>query len=315
LAHALRWLSRGGVRHAAIVAPSGVAAAACEAIADERGLPEEVRWVEQLPTETLSETLAALTDFLAGEPFVLHCADSIAKEELATLAPARVGTHDALLVVCGQELRHPDGVIDLCAHQTRTGLRRFGGFDHPFAGVAILGPAVASAAALAQPGQELELIANQVEALGGRLLTQHAQSWWRLEGGTDALLEGNRFALEGLQADYERSSLSDTHVQGGVVVHPTARLESTTVRGPAIIGPGARVRDAYIGPYTSIGRDVLLEGAEIENSVILPGASIRHLGGRLEASLVGPNARVFRDFRLPRALRLQVGEGAEVSVA
>jgi glucose-1-phosphate thymidylyltransferase len=74
------------------------------------------------------------------------------------------------------------------------------------------------------------------------------------------------------------------------------------------------ISDAYIGPYTSIGSGVVIENAEVEHSIILPGASIRHLGGRLEASIVGVDARIFRDFRLPRALRLNVGEGAEVAL-
>jgi glucose-1-phosphate thymidylyltransferase len=314
LAHALGWLARGGVSEAAIVVPDALAVAASEALADERALPVEIRWLEQLPTETPSEALAALSDFLADEPFVLHFADSVAKEELGSLETP-IGDRDALVVVHGSQGRHPEGVIDLLAHQARAGVRRPSVTDRAFGGVLILGSAVASAAAMAQPGHEVEAIARQVEALGGRLHTPQARQWWRFDRSPDALLEGNRFALEGLEQDYDDASLTDTHIQGGVLVHPTARLESTTVRGPAVIGPGARVRDAYVGPYTSIGRDVLIEGAEIENSVIQPGASIRHLGGRLEASIVGPNARIFRDFRLPRALRLQVGEGAEVSVA
>jgi glucose-1-phosphate thymidylyltransferase len=60
---------------------------------------------------------------------------------------------------------------------------------------------------------------------------------------------------------------------------------------------------------------VTIENAEVEHSIILPGASIQHLGGRLEGSIIGPGARVFRDFRLPRALRLNVGEGAEVALS
>jgi glucose-1-phosphate thymidylyltransferase len=92
-------------------------------------------------------------------------------------------------------------------------------------------------------------------------------------------------------------------------------IESTTVRGPAIIGPRARLMAAYVGPYTSIGADVVVEGAEIEHSIVCPGARISHLGARLEASVIGPEARVFRDFKLPKGLRLYVGEGAEVSLA
>jgi glucose-1-phosphate thymidylyltransferase len=93
------------------------------------------------------------------------------------------------------------------------------------------------------------------------------------------------------------------------------RIESSVVRGPVVIGPGARLRNAYVGPYTSIGRDVLIEGSEVEHSIVMPEASIKHLGGRLEASIVGARAQVYRDFRLPTALRLNVGEGAEVSLA
>ena len=78
--------------------------------------------------------------------------------------------------------------------------------------------------------------------------------------------------------------------------------------------PDAEISDAYIGPYSSIGAKVVIENAEVEHSIILPGASIKHLGGRLEASVVGPGARIFRDFRLPRALRLNVGEGAEIAL-
>jgi len=52
----------------------------------------------------------------------------------------------------------------------------------------------------------------------------------------------------------------------------------------------------------------------VEHSIILPGASIRDLGGRLEASVVGVQARIFRDFRLPRAYRVNIGEGAEIAI-
>jgi glucose-1-phosphate thymidylyltransferase len=143
---------------------------------------------------------------------------------------------------------------------------------------------------------------------------RHASGWWRFGRGTEAALEGNRFALESLAETPLRGEIIDSRIQGPVSIHPTARLESTIVRGPAVIGAGVRLRDAYVGPYTSIGNDVLIEGAEVEHSIVMPEASIRHLGGRLEASVVGPSARVFRDFRLPRALRLTVGRGAEVSL-
>jgi glucose-1-phosphate thymidylyltransferase len=182
------------------------------------------------------------------------------------------------------------------------------------AGVAVLGAAALDDTADLDldPDHVLETLVERVRQRGGRVRTCGVTDWWRWRRGSEALLEGNRFALEGRRADYDSSQVVDSTVQGAVVVHPEASIRSSVVRGPAIVGAGARLRDAYVGPYTSIGDDVTIEGAEIENSVVLPGASIRHLGGRLEGSVIGPGSKVFRDFRLPRALRLTVGEGAEV---
>jgi glucose-1-phosphate thymidylyltransferase len=81
-----------------------------------------------------------------------------------------------------------------------------------------------------------------------------------------------------------------------------------------VIGPDAQIAHAYIGPYTSIGAGARIEGAEIERSIVAAGASITHVGGRLVASVVGRDARIFRDFSLPRALRLRVGDGTVVAL-
>jgi glucose-1-phosphate thymidylyltransferase len=121
--------------------------------------------------------------------------------------------------------------------------------------------------------------------------------------------------LEQITADFDPSRLADSTVQGPVVVHPTARLERTLVRGPAIIGPNARLTSAYVGPYSSIGADVVVEGAEIEHSVVLAGAQLNFVGSRLEDSVIGRGARVERDFGVPRAMRLFLGDQSRVTLA
>ena len=58
----------------------------------------------------------------------------------------------------------------------------------------------------------------------------------------------------------------------------------------------------------------MIEGVEIERSIISPCARVMHVGARVVSSLVGRGAHVFRDFSLPRAMRLQVAEGDEVAL-
>ena len=105
-------------------------------------------------------------------------------------------------------------------------------------------------------------------------------------------------------------------LQGRVDIDPTAVVRSSVIRGPVAVGPGARVVDAYLGPYTSVGagalhrerRDRALRRARRAR------ASSASAGG-LEASVIGRDARVHRDFTLPRALRMHIGDRAEVALA
>jgi glucose-1-phosphate thymidylyltransferase len=313
LCHALDWLAGAGVREAAVIVPQELAGAAREAVA-AGGCAVPVSWAERLPDESLAHALGDLTGFLDGEAFVLHLADSLGRQSLRSLTAGGVECDtEALLVIHESREAELAQVVQLRA-AVGGGPARPRPLRNDSAGVAVLGPGALEAVGDldADPEDVLEALVERVRQRGGRVGTCRASDWWRFRGGTEALLEGNRFALEGLRADYDRAKLTDSKIQGAVIVHPEASVTSSVVRGPAIIGARTRLRDAYVGPYTSIGDDVLVEGAEIENSVVLPGASIRHLGGRLEASVIGPRSRVFRDFRLPRALRLTVGEGAEV---
>jgi glucose-1-phosphate thymidylyltransferase len=307
-AHALDTLDRAGVRQVMVVCAPEEAEQLREAVSGQS--EPELHWLVHDRPGDLAASLAGARDFIAGEPFVVHLGDSLCRESLLPLIQSQgIGEADALALV-----QEPGGgqaeVVSLRGNPL--------GCADP-AGLYAVGPGVVDAvnATPPLPGIEEGLLATLgvLAQRGGRLDTPAVRSWWRYRGRADALLEANRFLLQGLRADAAAATLVDSHIQGEVAIDPSAKLDSTTVRGPAIIGPRVRLVNAYVGPYTSIGADVVIEGAEIEHSIILPGASIAHLGGRLEASIVGAQAKVFRDFRLPRALRLNVGEGAEISLA
>jgi glucose-1-phosphate thymidylyltransferase len=127
------------------------------------------------------------------------------------------------------------------------------------------------------------------------------------------MLEANRLVLEDLERRVE-GELSETRVEGRVVVEDGARLERSLVRGPAIIAGGSRIADSYIGPYTSIDRDVEVVGAEVEHSILLSGSRIANLGTRMEASLLGRNVSLERGDSVPKTLRMIVGDNAEIHI-
>jgi glucose-1-phosphate thymidylyltransferase len=124
----------------------------------------------------------------------------------------------------------------------------------------------------------------------------------------------NRLLLDDLDptAAIGDIELHDARVMGRVEIHPSARISSSLVRGPAVIGREATVTNDFIGPYTAIGDGARVEGSEIEHSIVFAEAEVLYVGARLESSVVGRDARIIRDFSLPHALRLQLGDRASV---
>ena len=69
-----------------------------------------------------------------------------------------------------------------------------------------------------------------------------------------------------------------------------------------------------IGPFTSLADGVVIEDATVEHCIVLQGARIEHLTGRLEASLVGRQARVYGVAAEPRAHHLMIGDRSSVGI-
>jgi glucose-1-phosphate thymidylyltransferase len=194
-----------------------------------------------------------------------------------------------------------------------TRLRR-AGEGQKIAEVGVFGPgALKRASELVDPGEtaDLAVIAERLAATGSIVRFHVVESWCRYRGHGRELLELNRLALDRLVPDVRSSLRNENQIEGRVHIHPTASATASVIVGPTVIGAGAHIADAYIGPYTSVGEGVRIEGAEIERSIVSAGASVMHVGGRLVSSLVGRDAHVFRDFSLPRAIRLRVGAGDE----
>jgi glucose-1-phosphate thymidylyltransferase len=302
--HALDELIEAGISDVAVIAPPLLADEVHEVVDEAVGdRAAAIHLVDE--GGRFVDALEQVASFVGVDSFVVHLGDSLTHHGLTgAIQGPPVKGNDALALVeeNGKQVTPLGaGLASLRA-----------------AGIYVFGPGVLDLAGESDAPEDWDLqIAGAAERLaeaGGRVEVRPVHDWWRYRRRPDALLQANRFFLSGIRGGPTDAWLENTDLQGPVVLHPSVRLTSTTVRGPVIIGPDAEISDAYIGPYSSIGAGVVIENAEVEHSIILPGASIRHLGGRLEASVVGPQARIFRDFRLPRALRLNVGEGAEIAL-
>jgi len=268
-------------------------------------------WIETPEPLGFADSLLSAAEFLGTSPFLVHSGDSI------VLTPLRPAVEEFIAGSADVRLLTSDG-----GSHRRSSLRPVVngvaplGSDDVLAGAHLFGPMsleLAMEQSSGDPGPAV--LARAVARAGGCVETRSVADSWTYGGTIDDILEANRMVLDGLAGDRRPRTRPDSLIEGRVTLHPSAVVERTTIRGPAVIGPGAVLRDAFVGPYTALGPDVMLEGVEIEHSIVLAGATIRHPGRRLESSLVGEGAIVSRSFGLPSALRVRVGERSEVRLA
>jgi glucose-1-phosphate thymidylyltransferase len=316
--HVLDALASAGVTQTVVVVPPEAAPEIVSCVDSEGPKGIEVRPLIHDYHAEPALALQAIADLVGQSPVLVHRANGLLGQPLAPfLELIGEGTPDMVLLAA-QGARNTERltpgsrrllkIAELNPTKSALGM----------VGVCMMGPGALSharaAAAWSEQGLELEAMAEGLESEGGRIHVRLVGKWSCFAGEVVDLLEMNRAVLELLDDDTLPLETDGNSFEGRVVVDPSASISSSVICGPVVVGAGAQVVESYIGPHTSIGEGARVEGAEIERSIVLAGASIEYIAGRLVASVVGREARVFRDLSVPRAIRLQVGDGNEVAL-
>jgi glucose-1-phosphate thymidylyltransferase len=292
------------------------------ALGDGSAFGAKISYIEQEAPRGLAHAVLISEPYLRGEPFVMYLGDNLIADGIVTLVEEyrRLGCNSQIL------LAHvPDpsqfGVAELeNGRVTRlTEKPKVPRSDLALVGVYMFDDTIWDAVKAIRPSAREELeITDAIQWLidHGRSVHPHLVSgWWKDTGKIEDMLEANRIILDTFQARGLESVDSKSRVEGKVVVEPGAKIVASTVRGPAIVGAGAEVRGAFVGPYTSIGADVVVDHCEIENSIVLEGSRLERIPVRIADSLIGRNVRIHPGVERPRVHRFLVGDNSEIGIA
>lgn len=300
---------RAGIEEIGVVVSTETRASVEAALSQIKS--DDITWLETPQPRGFVDSVFKARDFLEGSPFLVHHGDAIVLHSLDPFVDrVRSGETDALLLGQGARQARGEYLASVKPHVPRRFDRTLAG-AHLFSNRALeLGGAVWETCPDGGPHE----FGGEISRSGGTIETRAVDGSWRYRGSVDDVIEANRMVLDRLDADADAAAAQhpDARIEGRALVDPTATLDGTTVRGPAVIGPGAVVRDSFVGPYTTIGRNAVLEGTEIEHSIVLAEATLRHPGRRLSASLIGEGAVITRNFGLPAAMCVRVGSRTEV---
>ena len=320
LFYGIEALAAAGISDVGIVIAPETGGEIREAVGDGSRFGVSVTYIEQEEPLGLAHAVLTAEGFLGGAPFVMYLGDNLLRDGITELVDQfRREEPDALILLTPVHDPWNYGVAELDGDRVARLVEkpREPSTDLALVGVYMFTPPVYEAARAIEPSGRGELeITDAIQHLvdSGRRVDPHiVRGWWKDTGQVQDMLDANQLILDDLSERME-GELVDSRIEGRVAIEAGARLERSTVRGPAIVGTGARITDAYVGPYTAIGEDVVIERAEVEHSIVLAGSSVRDLEGRIEASLIGRNAAIERSPALPRAYRFVLGDNAEISL-
>lgn len=315
ICHALDALDDAGVQEIAVLSPRRLLEEISHRVRGDSRRHAQVRYLD---CDAASSWLSTLAAFARGAPTILHSSDGILVEPLRPLANLLAGERaDALLLTTeaghtasalGSAAQRALGLAPLRPDRATLGL----------AGVCFVAAGVLDSLAVRAMAPAACGLADLAELLSAArpsgIRARVVRGWHGFGGKASDLLEINRVALDRLESPRPGQYETGNRLEGAVEIDPSASVCASVISGPAVIGASATIKDSYIGPHTSIGDGVQLEGAEIEKSIVFAGASIRNVADRLVGSVIGQDTKVFRDFSVPRAMRLCIGDGDEVAL-
>jgi glucose-1-phosphate thymidylyltransferase len=326
LFYGIEAIAQAGIAEIGIIIAPETGAEIRDAAGDGSRFGVRLTYIPQEQPLGLAHAVLTAEPFLGSDPFVMYLGDNLLQGGIVELVDAfRDHEPDALILLTPVPDPQNYGVAELAASsggEVPRVLRLVEKPSEPASDLALVGvymftAAVHDAVKAIKPSARGELeITDAIQHLvdGGRRVEPHiVRGWWKDTGRLEDMLEANRLILDNLTAAIA-GELVDSQVEGRVAIDAGALVEHSTVRGPAVIGAGAKLRHCYIGPYTAIGERCVVEHAEIEHSILLAGANVCKLDGRMESSLLGRNVTVRRGERQPRAYRFMVGDNSDISI-
>jgi glucose-1-phosphate thymidylyltransferase len=323
LFYAIEDLVEAGISDIGIVISPETGDQVRESIGDGTRFSARVQYIEQDAPRGIAHGIKIARQFVGDDKFVLFLGDNFIRDGIVPQVNAfRDGAMNAQIIL--YEMADPSamGVAVLDGNDRVTRLvEKPKQFISPYAviGIYMFDHHVFDAVDHIRPSAtrgELE-ITDTIQYLIDCKLNVRAhllKGWWIDTGKMSDMLEANRLVLDVMGPSNQGRVDGASRIEGRVVIEKDAQVINSTIRGPTIIGERTRIENAFVGPYTSIYHDCVIEYCEIEHSIVLENSSIINAPARIADSLIGRNVEVSRATGQTKTLRLMIGDHSKVGI-
>ncbi len=322
LFYAIEDLVEAGITTIGIVISPETGDQVSATVGDGSQFGARITYILQDAPRGIAHGIKIAQDFVGADPFVLFLGDNFLREGIVPQVKAfRDGAMNAQIILYPMDDPSSMGVAVLDGDGRVTRLvEKPKQFISPYAviGIYMFDHHVFEAVNAIKPSARGELeITETIQYLidhGFNVGAQPLTGWWIDTGKTSDILEANRLILDILERKIAGQVTGDSHLEGRVVLEPGAVVINSTIRGPAIIGARTRIENAYVGPYTSIQHDCVVQNCEIEHSVVLEDTRILDVSARIADSLIGRNVEIGRAGGQNKALKIMLGDYSKVGI-
>lgn len=322
LFYAIEDLVEAGIAEIGIVISPETGDQVREAVGNGSRFNAHVQYIDQDAPRGIAHGIKIARPFLGDDKFVLFLGDNFIRDGIIPQVGAFLGgAMNAQIIL--YEMPDPSsmGVAVLDGDNRVTKLvEKPRQFISPYAviGIYMFDHHVFDAVNNIKPSARGELeITDTIQYLIDSKLNVRAhvlKGWWIDTGKMSDMLEANRLVLDVMEAKNQGKVDATSRIEGRVFIEKDAVVINSTVRGPTIIGERTRIENAFVGPYTSIYHDCVIEHCEIEHSIVLENSSIVNAPARIADSLIGRNVEVSRATGQTKTLRLMIGDHSKVGI-
>mgnify|MGYP006278088507 CR=1 FL=1 len=324
LQYAIEDLRDAGITDIGVILGNKGRDAIQEFLGDGSAFGVDITYIVQGNPLGLAHAVGCAESFVGDDDFVVYLGDNLLKLGIDDLVESfQQGAFDAGISL--QRVDNPEqfGIATLGDDGTVQSLVEKP--DDPPSDLALVGIYVFSARVFdviddLEPSWRGEL--EITDAIQGLLDRGHAvdahvvEGWWKDTGRPEDIIEANRLVLEDRSGERAGVVEVGAEVRGHVDLHESSRIEAgAVVRGPVSIERDTTVAaGSYVGPYTSIGPNSTIDGAHVENSVVVGDTAIT-ADVTIVDSLLGRGTDVeTADGLLPEGHRLVVGENSTLKL-
>ncbi|WP_433254643.1 glucose-1-phosphate thymidylyltransferase [Streptosporangium sp. CA-135522] len=296
-----------------------------EAVGDGERFGLKVTYIPQSAPLGLAHAVVIARDFLGDDDFLMYLGDNIVLDGVTELVEGfRARPCDAQVTVHHADPREGGlAVLDADGRVLRVEEKP----KHPTGDLALMGmyvftPVIHEAVRAISPSPRGEL--EITDAIGWLVQAGHDvrghlyEGFWQDAGLIETLLESNQAVLDCLGSRIAGKVDDETEVIGRVIIEEQATVTRSRLVGPLVIGAGSIIDGSYVGPYSSVGEQCVIEDATVEYSIVMDRVAIRDVRG-VYGSVIGTGTSV-RAGSAGRAgsgrggHRLILGENSQISL-